>query len=189
MQTCPHCGEVNGPRAVICRHCNKPLIDAQQMPGRSDTTLRVIPFPEDRVRTLTKASGDSGTTSGTNHRSELINGLRPYEVALIIEHRDSPLIVTIAPSALIGRFVEANPDQPQIDLVPFGAYDKGVSRVHARIVRDSDAFYLEDVGSSNGTWLNGARLEVRTHVRLRSGDFISFGQLGVYIVFRGHLER
>jgi len=43
-----------------------------------------------------------------------------------------------------------------------------VSRKHARIVRSGDGYYLEDLQSRNGTFLNGRR--VNGPVRLRDGD-------------------
>src|SRR5688572_5023304 len=36
--------------------------------------------------------------------------------------------------------------------------DSGISRDHARLYRDDDAYRIEDLGSSNGTYVNGARL-------------------------------
>jgi pSer/pThr/pTyr-binding forkhead associated (FHA) protein len=43
---------------------------------------------------------------------------------------------------------------PPMDL----AQDPEVSRQHARVVRSGDALVLEDLGSTNGTYLNGQRL-------------------------------
>jgi serine phosphatase RsbU (regulator of sigma subunit) len=40
-----------------------------------------------------------------------------------------------------------------------------VSRQHARIVRASDGYYIEDLSSLNGTYLNGRRLEGRTLIK------------------------
>jgi phosphoserine phosphatase RsbU/P len=40
-----------------------------------------------------------------------------------------------------------------------------VSRQHARIVRAPDGYYIEDLSSLNGTYLNGRRLEGRTLVK------------------------
>lgn len=51
---------------------------------------------------------------------------------------------------------------------------EGVSRAHARVARDGDGFVLHDLGSSNGTFVNGQRL-AGPH-RLRSGDRIRLGQ-------------
>ncbi len=51
--------------------------------------------------------------------------------------------------------------------------DNRVSRVHARIVREAGGYFLEDLGSRHGTYLNGARVESR--VRLAQSDSITFG--------------
>jgi pSer/pThr/pTyr-binding forkhead associated (FHA) protein len=53
---------------------------------------------------------------------------------------------------------------PECDLVLDGP---SVSRRHARIVREADAFVIEDLGSANGTLVNGARAE---RCRLEVGD-------------------
>ena len=42
-----------------------------------------------------------------------------------------------------------------------------VSREHAAIVRDGDAWFIEDLGSSNGTWYDRARVQRR---RIADGD-------------------
>jgi hypothetical protein len=42
-----------------------------------------------------------------------------------------------------------------------------ISREHAAIVRDGGAWYIEDLGSSNGTWFDRARIERR---RIADGD-------------------
>ena len=50
---------------------------------------------------------------------------------------------------IIGRFNEKK--EVHIDLSP----DDSVSRIHARIWRNDDVIYLEDLGSSGGTYING----------------------------------
>lgn len=51
-----------------------------------------------------------------------------------------------------------------------------VSRIHADIRVESDAYYLEDVGSSNGTYVNNVPLPMGNRHRLRSGDRVSLGK-------------
>ena len=51
--------------------------------------------------------------------------------------------------------------------------DEGVSRLHARIVRTSAGFVLEDAGSRNGTFCQGIRLNGPK--RLEEGDRITIG--------------
>src|SRR5512147_1447660 len=60
---------------------------------------------------------------------------------------------------------------PGVDLVIPSA---AVSRRHARLMREGEGYLIEDLGSSNGTFLNGQRLKERCP--LRSGDQIRFGQ-------------
>ena len=51
--------------------------------------------------------------------------------------------------------------------------DSGLSRQHARIVFGQGAYWLEDLGSTNGTLVNGTRLT--TAHPLRTGDVIQLG--------------
>lgn len=53
--------------------------------------------------------------------------------------------------------------------------DSGVSWVHAEIFRQGNDYFIVDLGSSNGTFLNGERLQPRTPRRLNAGDTIRFG--------------
>lgn len=57
--------------------------------------------------------------------------------------------------------------------------DPEVSRRHARIVRESGRYYVEDWGSTNGTFVNGQRLTGR--MRLNDGDRIALGDAVVMI--------
>ena len=61
---------------------------------------------------------------------------------------------------------------PQADL-PLG--HEPVSRLHATLRQGPDGWLLADLGSTNGTFVNGWR--VRTRQLLRSGDVVRFGEL------------
>jgi pSer/pThr/pTyr-binding forkhead associated (FHA) protein len=64
---------------------------------------------------------------------------------------------------------------PDIDVSGFPNSDI-VSRVHADIRVEGDAYYIEDVGSSNGTYVNHTPLGRGNRHRLRAGDRISLGK-------------
>src|SRR5690606_23591001 len=57
-----------------------------------------------------------------------------------------------------------------------------ISRRHARIERAEDGVVLIDLGSANGTTLNGARVE--RPVRLEAGDLVGFGKSQFEVSFR-----
>ena len=59
--------------------------------------------------------------------------------------------------------------------------DLDVSARHAEIIRDGDRFVVRDVGSTNGTFVNGAR--ITGDVVLADGDVIGFGQNGPSLEF------
>jgi pSer/pThr/pTyr-binding forkhead associated (FHA) protein len=64
---------------------------------------------------------------------------------------------------------------PDIDVSGF-PHSEIVSRVHADIRVEGDAYYIEDVGSANGTYINHTPLASGNRHRLRSGDRISLGK-------------
>jgi len=55
--------------------------------------------------------------------------------------------------------------------------DEKVSRRHARLYSEGDQFVVEDLGSTNGTFINGARLS-GPHL-LRAGEQITFGETSI----------
>jgi RNA polymerase subunit RPABC4/transcription elongation factor Spt4 len=64
---------------------------------------------------------------------------------------------------------------PDIDVSGF-SHSNVVSRAHANIRQEGDTYYIEDVGSSNGTYINNVPLPVGNRHRLKSGDRISLGK-------------
>jgi hypothetical protein len=64
---------------------------------------------------------------------------------------------------------------PDIDVSGF-PYSEVVSRIHADIRLEGDSYYIEDVGSSNGTYINNLPLAMGNRHRLRPGDRIGLGK-------------
>ncbi len=54
---------------------------------------------------------------------------------------------------------------------------RGISRIHAKISREEDCYYLTDLNSTNGTFLNGGRLGINEKARLRPGDSVGFADV------------
>jgi serine/threonine protein kinase len=82
---------------------------------------------------------------------------------------------------LLGRASEAEGYEPDFDMT---FYDEGdyVSRRHARITKGRIGYFITDLGSSNGTTVNGQTL-IPHHARmLRNGDRVKVGL--VVIQFR-----
>lgn len=53
---------------------------------------------------------------------------------------------------------------------------KSISRLHARITKEKDEYFIEDLNSKNGTWVNGELLNYLDKVRLVTGMKITFAR-------------
>ena len=62
---------------------------------------------------------------------------------------------------------------PEPGTVAASAEDPAASRKHAQLWRDGEHWYLRDLGSLNGTRVNGVRVIEATEVR--AGDRVSLG--------------
>jgi hypothetical protein len=58
--------------------------------------------------------------------------------------------------------------------------DTYVSQLHARLFQQNGEGYVEDLGSTNGTYVNGKQIQGVT--RLRRGDHVQFGQTVAEVV-------
>src|SRR5947209_7635104 len=63
----------------------------------------------------------------------------------------------------------------RLDTCDLPINDRSVSREHARLSRLRDTYILEDLGSTNGTLVNGRR--INESVILRPGDVVTFGSI------------
>lgn len=88
---------------------------------------------------------------------------------IVLSVEDRQVAVTRA-ETVMGR-------APDCDVV---LLDKSVSRVHAAIVLSASGPALRDLGSRNGTWVNGLRLG--SDRRLRTGDHVRLGSAAVTVL-------
>ena len=77
------------------------------------------------------------------------------------------------PSLTIGK------KKGEVDLV---LQDASVSRMHARVTKEDENIYLEDLNSTNGTFQNNRRMHPYEKKKLEEGDEIKFGK--VVFIFR-----
>ncbi len=103
---------------------------------------------------------------------------------LDIEGSSEPIIIKPEAETIFGRRDPATGAMPDVDLTPFAGYQMGVSRRHAAIrFGDGQSLNLWDLGSSNGTYLNGERLSAHRPYRLHNGDELRLGSLMMRVHF------
>jgi two-component system, cell cycle response regulator len=90
------------------------------------------------------------------------------------EQRDRALLVR-TDSANAGQVIKLSGDRFGLGRHPDNQAcvdDDGISRFHARISIDKSKYWVEDLGSSNGTYINGRRV---TSCELNNGDTLNLG--------------
>lgn len=84
----------------------------------------------------------------------------------------------------IGRVSEGQSILPDVDLTPYDAYEKGVSRLHATLKIDGDEMTVTDLGSSNGTRVNSDKIPPHKEYNVDHGDLITLGQFKLQALYR-----
>ncbi len=166
MNICSKCLCPNPVGALFCAECGASLIP---------TELTTQSFRTDRF----DASADGAIVSPPPitlpHRDQAWASLHLIESGHILPLADRN-------DYTLGRYTEGQPILPDIDLSPYQAYAAGVSRLHALIKREGKRVIIVDLGSSNGTYVNGKRLTTRTEHLLNHGDIIALGKLKLQIL-------
>lgn len=202
MITCPQCGTQNLPGMAYCEHCGSPLEAPETQAaasGPDQSAAQAIAQAQALIDQLpADAPPESATVAGEAEPAESVPAPTPAAPAPAdASAQPAPAPVTPAAAAPVLTLVFATGGQhevsadvtnvgrsdvaqnwhPELDLIPFGgaAPDLGVSRHQARIVRTGDTFSITDVGSTNGTFVNGRALEYNQPVELHDGDSIAFG--------------
>lgn len=78
---------------------------------------------------------------------------------------------------LIGREDPVSGSYPDVDLVPYGGEEGGVSRRHAQILRRGTTFLIEDLNSVNYTFVNRQKVAPGSPHPLKEGDEIRLGRV------------
>ncbi|MDR3230043.1 MAG: FHA domain-containing protein [Synergistaceae bacterium] len=144
VKRCPACGEENPVSEVICRVCMTNLSSVAPGLRGAEALPPAGPVEKPEVAGETTIRTEAGTPVLTFLRSDG----RPLSVADGDE---------------LGRG-GACQELFQDTMT--------VSRRHARVTRSGGQWQIEDVGSTNGTWVNGRRLEKGRPCPLTPGDTV-----------------
>jgi hypothetical protein len=80
---------------------------------------------------------------------------------------------------LIGREDPVSGIYPEVDLMPHGGEDGGVSRRHARLLVEGGNYFVEDLDSTNFTFVNKQKVTPKTRQPLKDGDEIRCGRVAL----------
>jgi hypothetical protein len=184
---CPQCGVAAIPGEAFCDNCGAAL----GIPGASGQPPVAAPPPvaqpaapaQPAARALPAqpapppaAPPPAAPPSTTPALATLAS------VRLDVDGTPASLALPASDEAIVGRADAASNFQPDIDLTPYGALERGVSRRHVRLALRDGQVTAEDLDSINGTMLNGQRLPARQPTPLANGDRLIVGRLTLIVV-------
>ena len=156
---CPECGFVNAEGANYCSRCGAFLAPARDKPA------------------------SSGEPSTATYRIDETGELVPVDVGDVVADEGAALVIR-AGGGRVGESFPLTGDRMTIGRRPDSDIfldDVTVSRDHALLVRRGGEFYLDDLGSLNGTYVNRHRIE--SH-RLEDGDELQVGKFKLTYISR-----
>ncbi len=110
-------------------------------------------------------------------------GLRPAVLRVIAPVRAAWEMPVKANPLMLGRADPSTGYRPDFDMT-FYDPEGYVSRRHAHIVKAQNGYFIKDLGSSNGTYVNGQPLTPDTWHKLNNGDKIEIGEVGILFLFK-----
>ncbi|MEW6580951.1 MAG: FHA domain-containing protein [Chloroflexota bacterium] len=160
-QVCENCGKVNPETESYCTACGHALSGERTVLNTQPLSVPGLPQPQLRWGTAF-------------FEDRMILQLEIKGTDQVIRHE-------LGLDCVVGRTHEDV--VPDLDLAPFNALERGVSRRHARLTRQSLTVMVQDLGSVNGTFLNGTRLVPFQPRVLRHDDELVLGRLALRVSF------
>ncbi|GEM_PF-883386 len=174
------------------------LLQHPDLPTRDTPLERVIPSSQGPLQTTCPACGTTNLPntlfcdecghdlhvsssvplfgSGEEEHPRLLLQVLPYGPTIRVPNTGE---------AVFGRGSTGLGGGGFINLEPVGGLSAGVSRRHARLFEHEGHFYLEDLGSTNGSFVNNHRLRPYEPVPVKPGDVISLGLLRLKLLHGG----
>ena len=155
IKICPSCNQKQGRLDFRCSNCGASMAGVHEVTELDTTQPLVI-------------KEDPSQHNNTPNPAHLSATVRLSEAKATLECFDQPSTVfEIIGSGIVGRGAET-------DLTPLPRAHF-ISRQHARIINMDGCWYVEDLGSSSGTWHNEKRLVPNLPERLAPGSRITLG--------------
>ncbi len=167
MIVCSNCKHTNMAGAMFCSECGTQLTGTDSLVTQHISTSQV-------QETVSEPAKKSALPVINLNNWATLHLLDTGQVLPLTDRNEFTL----------GRIGEGQPIMPDIDLSPYQAYASGVSRLHAVLKRDAKRVMIMDLGSSNGTFVNGKRLNPNIDQPINNGDIIALGKLKIQVLLK-----
>lgn len=195
---CPNCHHWNEAGSRFCEECGFELTSVEAAPAKVSITGGVSPaamsptLPPAPAPTMSPSAAPSmpaaATPSFFSSPPAPADVPEPPPQTLVPSNAAPAPSVTYSGARLVldatgsvfklGDATLVGREDPSLQ-IDFDGYQDGkyISHRHAQITKHDGAFFVEDLGSSNHTRVNGAKLSVGQSHPLHEGDKVRFGKL------------
>jgi pSer/pThr/pTyr-binding forkhead associated (FHA) protein len=172
MILCPNCHHEEIPGSLFCSECGAQLVVSEM-----STTQHIQRNPSDFLNVHPPAQNQGAQSTAQAPVKDAVVSLHMVDTGQIVN-------LTGQTEFTLGRTSEGQPILPDVDLSAYEAYSKGVSRLHAALKIHNQRVVITDLGSSNGTRVNGQKIVPHVDYPLSHGDMIALGKFAIQILIR-----
>ena len=171
MILCPNCLHEEMVGAIFCSECGTQLAHNNGVP----TTA--LPQQGNTQTPMTAPSHPPPAPAQTTETKDTVLSLNIINKGEILSVGDSKEVT-------LGRVSRGQPVIPDIDLTPYKAYEAGVSRMHLSIKIGEDLVTVADLGSVNGTRINGRKITSHIPHPVKNGDILTLGKFKIQVLLK-----
>jgi pSer/pThr/pTyr-binding forkhead associated (FHA) protein len=169
MIKCPNCSNQEFPGAYFCSECGTQL----------------IPLTFLHTHVINKSNIES--TPVQTNASELLTrrtSIKKKDPSISLHLVESGQVIHLSDKKdfTIGRALDGQSIIPDIDLTPYDAFSNGVSRMHCSLRIMNGEVYAMDLGSSNGTRVNGQKIVPHVDYSINHGDILVLGKMKIQVL-------
>jgi hypothetical protein len=179
MILCPNCQHHEIAGALFCSECGAQLVFTERLSTQS--------FQRTQSDTLSAPIQNDSVNNAVSPPNPVFAASSNNSDSLVSLHLvDNGQIIPLAGRSefTLGRVAEGQPILPDVDLSAYEAYAQGVSRLHAALKIVSQRVVIMDLGSSNGTRVNGQKIMPNVDYPVNHGDMLALGKLKIQVLIR-----
>lgn len=169
MILCPNCHHQEITGALFCSECGAKLVSSDP-----DTTQSINRSASDILVNMVSPVAEPPSVTTSSDTVISLHLVGSGQVLHLAGRSDFTL----------GRVAEGQPILPDVDLSPYDAYSQGVSRLHAALKVVNQRVVITDLGSANGTRVNGQKIMPHIDYPVNHGDMIALGKLKIQVLIR-----
>ncbi len=163
--TCQNCGTTNAPNHAFCDNCGSSIAQAAA-PVQAAPPAQPVTPPQPSAAPVTPPPPPPPPPPPA-----------PKKAKLVLTSNGTEFPFGSKQEILIGREDPISGIFPEVDLTYHGGVEGGVSRRHAKLMKQGEQWMAQDINSTNHTYINRRRLSPGKAEALNDGDQLRVGRL------------